>query len=266
MQKNVLNSVKRFICAITVLTMLSATVFSPVDAASKFKTYEKTTTSSGAIKAKGYNYSKAVPQNGKQSASYFNSAAFFGDSRTVDLYIYSSLKETKAKPYCDVGLNVSTALTKKFVNYSGKKVTALYALKKNKKSIKSVYLMFGLNELGWGVSGFIKAYKKLINEIRAIVPNAVIYVQSILPVTKSRDRSDDVHNNKRIKKFNKELKKMCNTKRVFYIDAYNIMTNSKGYLPESAASDGIHFNSSCCEKWLTYLKKRTVVIKEKAKK
>lgn len=46
--------------------------------------------------------------------------------------------------------------------------------------------MFGLNEASWPYSEvFIDEYGDIIDEARAINPNAIIYIQSILPVTKA---------------------------------------------------------------------------------
>jgi len=248
-------------CIALILTFLVPS--GGVDAATKFKTYKKTTTSGGAIKAKGYDYSKAVPKNGTQEMSYFKDAAFFGDSRAVDLFIYTKIPDTGAKAYCDIGLNCKTVSSKKFVSQGGKKVTALTNLKKNKKKIKKVYLMFGLNELTWNVDTFISRYKKLINQIRDITPNAIIYVQNIIPVSKAEDKDGDDFNNKRIKKFNKKIKEMCKVKRVFLLDAYSATVSSKGYLPSSAnAGDGIHFTPKFSKSRVTYLRKRTVVIEK----
>ena len=233
-----------------------------VKGATQTKIYKKTTTKNGAIKAEGYDYSLPVPLNVTQQDLYMNSAVFLGDSRTVDLFIYSSLGKTGAKAYCDVGLNVSSVFSKRFINQSGAQLTALEAIKKNKKSISKAYLMFGINELGYNVDEFIKLYKKLIDEIRKIKPSTIIYVQSILPVSKSKDNSDKLHNNQNIRIFNEEIRKMCELKKVFYIDAYNVTANGEGYLPEFVAYDGVHFKNVYCEKWFEYLKKHTVIIKK----
>lgn len=229
--------------------------------AGKTKVYEKIKTKNGAIKAKDYEYSLPVPLEAQKEDDFMDKAAFLGDSRTVDLFIYSSLGKTKAKPYCDVGLNVQTVFTKRFLNQDGQLLTAIEAMKLNKKSINKAYLMFGINELGYNVDEFIRLYKKLIDEIRKINPNTVIYVQSILPVSKSKDNSDKLHNNQNIRIFNEEIRKMCELKKVFYVDAYNVTANGEGYLPEHTAYDGVHFKSDYCEKWYDYLKKHTVTIK-----
>ncbi len=229
-------------------------------------TYE-TATENGVTYAVGYDYSAPVPKNSSKGLGYFNDAVFLGDSRTVDLVIYSKLKETTALPLCDVGLNVNTVFQKKFATVKSKKVTALEALKANRKKYSKIYLMFGINELGFdSVEGFIRSYKKLIDSVRKIMPDSVIYVQSVLPVAKSKDQTSNLFTNHRAKKYNKHIIEMCQEKKVFYIDAYSAFEGEGGYLPEAISSDGIHFGKDVCDNWLTYLAYRTLEFKKKSKK
>lgn len=223
-----------------------------------YVTYKKVM-EKGLATAFGYDYTKPVPKNLTKGLDYFNDAVFLGDSRTVDLMIYSKVKETKAKAYCDVGLNVNTVFQKKFVTVKGEKVTAIEALKANKKKYSKVYIMFGINELGFdSADAFIKSYIKLVDTVRKINPDAVVYVQSILPVTKSKDQMSDKFNNHRAKKFNVYIREMCEKRKLFFIDAYSAFEGADGYLPEAIASDGIHFGPSVCDNWLSYLANRTL--------
>ncbi len=237
------------------LTLLSGTCAFAEDT---YVTYKRVM-EKGISTAEGYDYRKPVPKNVAKGLDYFNDAVFLGDSRTVDLMIYSKVKETKAKAYCDIGLNVNTVFEKRFINYKNKKLTAIEALSVHKKKYSKVYIMFGINELGFdSVESFITSYKKLIDTVRTINPKAVVYVQSVLPVTKSKDHMSDKFNNLRAKKFNAYIKEMCIGRKVFYIDAYSAFQGADGYLPEAVASDGIHFGPEVSENWLSYLASRTL--------
>lgn len=178
--------------------------------------------------------------------------AFIGDSRTQGLIMYNGLKDVQDYSY--VGLMVDTAISKEFVKTSnGNKVTLLQDMKE--KNIKKVYIMLGVNELGWSYPQVFKSkYKELINEIRKVKPNIEIYVQSIIPVTKSRDKSDKYFNNTRIEKYNQLIKEVSEEENVKYLNVQSALVNSDGYLPEEASTDGIHIGKSYCEKWLEYLK------------
>ena len=49
-----------------------------------------------------------------------------------------------------------------------------------KERFSKVYLMFGINELGWGsIASFINYYGQIVDRIRQVNPEAIIYVQSI---------------------------------------------------------------------------------------
>lgn len=181
-----------------------------------------------------------------------STVAFIGDSRTQGLIMYNGLKEVQDYSY--IGLMVDTAITKEFVQtQDGKKITLLQDMKN--KNIKSVYIMLGLNELGWSYPQVFKIkYKELINEIKKIQPNCKIYIQSIIPMTKSKSDNDEIFNNKNVEKFNKLVKEVAKEENVTYLDVKSTLVDSQGYLPEEASMDGVHLDIDYCEKWLNYLK------------
>lgn len=187
-----------------------------------------------------------------KQVKFDSSVAFIGDSRTQGLIMYNGLKEVQDYSY--IGLMVDTAITKKFVQTNnGEKITLLEDMKD--KNIKSVYIMLGVNELGWSYPEVFKAkYKELINEIRKIKPDCKIYVQSIIPMTKSKSTSDNIFNNENVEKFNKLIQEVAKEEKVIYLDVKSALIDSEGYLPEEASTDGIHLDIDYCEKWLNYLK------------
>lgn len=189
--------------------------------------------------------------NNKQ-VKFDSSVAFIGDSRTQGLIMYNGLKEVQDYSY--IGLMVDTAITKKFVQTNnGEKITLLEDMKD--KNVKSVYIMLGVNELGWSYPEVFKAkYKELINKIRKIKPDCKIYVQSIIPMTKSKSTSDNIFNNENVEKFNKLIQEVAKEEKVIYLDVKSALIDSEGYLPEEASTDGIHLDIDYCEKWLNYLK------------
>ncbi len=226
------------------------------------KSYKKAKNKNGYLVASGYDYSLSVPKASPQGVGYLNDAAIFGDSRTEGLFLYTDIKNTRAQKYCDIGLNCQTVLTKKFKTVSGKDATALQHLKSKKKTINKVYFLFGLNELSWNKETFISNYKKLIKEVRKIVPNAIIYIQSIIPVTKSKSLTDSSHNNTKIKAFNEALGQLAEEQQIFFIDTSPYMTDAEGNLPEGISSDGIHFGATFSRNWLNFLLTRTVEVKK----
>ena len=190
--------------------------------------------------------------NNNSKVTFDSSVAFIGDSRTQGFIMYNGL--SKVQDYSYIGLMVDTAVSKKIVKTSnGEKITLLQDMKN--KDIKSVYIMLGVNELGWSYPQVFKLkYGELVDEIKKVKPNCHIYLQSILPVTKSKDQSDKIFNNTNITKFNQLVQEVAKEKNITYLDVQSALKDENGYLPEEASTDGIHINKKYCEKWLEYLK------------
>lgn len=202
-------------------------------------------------------FESQVVKSNKVKADYFSDAVFLGDSRTEGLIINTGLSE--ATFYGGKGLMVDSVFTEKIVKLPGSKakVTPIKAL--GKKEFNKVYIMFGVNELGWPYEDvFSERYTKLIKKVKKLQPDADIYVQSILPVSKEKETKDKVYNNKKIRRFNKLIKDMAEKEEVYYLDTASAVKNKDNVLPVAASSDGVHLNKEYCIKWLDYLKTHTV--------
>ena len=142
----------------------------------------------------------------KKNRKFNNKVAFIGDSRTQGLLLYSGLNDVIDYSY--IGLMVDTAISKKFVKgTAGEKITILEDMQK--RELDTVYIMLGINELGWSYSEvFVSKYKELIQKIKEVQPNCEIVLQSIIPITKSRSDSDKIFNNKNINKYNQLIQKI----------------------------------------------------------
>ena len=208
-------------------------------------------TDKNTIKEDDSNDTDSTTSNNKK-VSFDSSAAFIGDSRTQGFIMYNGLKSVQDYSY--IGLMVDTAVTKKFVKTSnGQKITLLEDMAN--RNIKSVYIMLGVNELGWVYPQvFKKKYEDLIDEIRKVKPNCKIYVQSIIPMTKTKSDNDKIFNNSNVAKFNKLVQEVAKEKNVTYLDVKSALVDGNGNLPEEASTDGIHVDKEYCKKWLNYLK------------
>ncbi|MDD4377672.1 MAG: GDSL-type esterase/lipase family protein [Eubacteriales bacterium] len=203
-----------------------------------------------------YDYSSPVPKSPAVENTYFDDAIFIGNSRTEGFFLYSGLSNSKV--YAHKGLMVNTFFTDKIYTQNEKKVTMLDAIKSD-SSFNKAYIMLGMNELGWGYPDlFIEKYSKIIDEVRNVNPNAIIYIQSIIPVSKDRSLNDKIYNMDNINKFNKLIKQMAQNKKVYYINLSEKLSNDEGFLPPDVSYDGIHLKSDYCKKWLKYLKTHTV--------
>lgn len=190
--------------------------------------------------------------NTRENREFGNNVAFIGDSRTQAFLMYAGLKDVQ--DYTNIGLMVDTALTKKFItNDNGEKITILEDLAT--KNIDTIYIMLGINELGWIYNDiFIKDYENLIDKILEVRPNCEIIVQSIIPVTKTKSEGDSIYNNDKITEYNNLIKDMAKRKGIKYIDLCPVLADKSGNLPEEASTDGIHLNKKYCQKWFKCLK------------
>ncbi len=182
----------------------------------------------------------------------FSGCLFIGDSRTEGFMLYSGVRGAVA--YTARGLMVDTYFTSPVVDINGSKVSVSRAVESD-TSFRRVYIMLGINELGWAYdSVFINKYENLVEHIKGCMPDAEIIVQSIIPVTLAKSMSDAVYTNENIAKYNGLIRKMCDDLGVTFIDLVPYFTGSDGALPEEAAFDGIHLQKSYCERWLDVLK------------
>ena len=192
--------------------------------------------------------------SGQVADSYFDDAAFIGDSRTQGLQLYTGLPN--ATFYATQGLMVDTFFSKKFVKAGGGKITLPDAMKN--QTFKKVYIMLGVNELGWAYEKvFIQKYGEVVDKVKELQPDAKIYVQSILPVTKAKSDGDAIYNNTKISRYNELIEQMCREKGVTYLHVADAVGLDNGALPAGSATDGVHLNREYCYKWLDYLKTHT---------
>ncbi len=196
-----------------------------------------------------------VPESKEVADAYFDNAVFIGDSRTEGLMMYAGPEN--AEYLTAKGLNVESAMEKPVINKGGNKVSVIDAL--GYGTYGKVYVMLGVNELGWAYSElFIKRYGELIDAIRQAQPNAEIYVQSILPVSREKSESDNIYNNANIKKYNDLIVKMTKEKGVHFLNVKEGIEDAEQCLPQEASTDGVHLNAQYCEKWMDYLRNHTV--------
>lgn len=193
----------------------------------------------------------AAVYDGAAMKDDFSDACFIGDSRTLGLGL--NCDKAKADFYASQGLNISSALTDQVIELqNGNMGTVLEAVAQ--KEYKRIFVMFGINELGWPYpENFVEKYEELIEGIKAAQPNASIYVQSILPVAASAVNNDAVFTNENIDSFNAYVEQSANETGVNYLDINGYFKDDSGMLPEDAAADGIHFVRAYCLKWIDLL-------------
>lgn len=190
---------------------------------------------------------------------YFNDAVFIGDSRTVGMYEYSSLKETSTF-YASTGLSVHKLFTAKIVEVPGQhgKITVEQAL--SEKQFSKVYFMIGINEMGTGtVESFLEKYAESVRRMRELQPDAIIYLQGIMQVSESRSAQGDHITNEAIAIRNEGIKELADDETIFYLEVNEAVCDENGALCAEYTGDGVHLKAQYVDLWKEYLKNHAII-------
>ncbi len=189
-------------------------------------------------------------------ASYFDDALFIGDSRTVGISEYGNLQN--ADYFCNTGMSVYNLFSANEKVKSLGESTGLENLLDTKQYGK-VYLMLGINELGYDFDSTIAKYTETVNFIREKQPDALLYIQANLHVTKSRSDSDAIYSNANIDRFNQSIAALADGKDIFYIDINEVFDDGNGNLAAEYTSDNAHVYAKYYVNWSDWLCTKTVV-------
>ncbi len=206
-----------------------------------------------------FDFTQPVPQSEPVEMDYFSDALFIGDSRTDGLQIYSGIKG--ATFYCYKGLNIFDMSKRQVVEMNGGKYTVVEALEKGPQ-YKKIYISLGVNELGYpGTDSFYKAFKSFLEEVKSAQPDAIIYLQNLVPVNPeicTQKKQPSYVNNDRVADFNGVFPKLAEECQVALVDVKTALSDENGILPAEATVDGVHFTKAWYQKWLEYLMCHTV--------
>lgn len=189
---------------------------------------------------------------------YFSDAVFIGDSRTVGMCEYGGLEDISTF-YASTGLTVYKIFDAAIVEVPGqkRKITIEEALQEN--SFAKIYLMIGINEMGTGtVETFTAKYREVVEHLRELQPDAVIYIQGIIKVTTERSNQGDYINNEGIEARNRELEKLADDRSIFYLDVNPLICDETGGLVDSYTFDGVHLKAKYIQIWKDYLKENAI--------
>lgn len=189
----------------------------------------------------------------KNNKDYFSDALFIGDSRTVGIAEYGTIKN--ATYFANTGMSVYNIWSQN-INISSIGKVSLEELL-DKKNFGKVYIMLGINEIGYNMSQTAKKYQELVKYVNTKQPKAIIYLQANLHVTKEKSDSDKSINNTRINKLNSAISKMANNKNIFYLDVNSIFDDSSGNLRADYTSDKVHIYGKYYKQWTEWIRKNT---------
>ncbi|MDE5818300.1 MAG: hypothetical protein K2N41_04910 [Lachnospiraceae bacterium] len=187
---------------------------------------------------------------------YFDDAVFIGDSRTRSLQLYANLEHTTF--LADTGLTIYTVLDKKLTPSTMTTKTTVTDYLTNHQ-FKKIYLMLGINEIGTGTAeSFCRSYGEVLNTLRELQPDAIIYLQAILHISESKDKEHTYINNAAIIERNEALQSLVDNEHIFWLDSNPAMCDENGYLIDSYTFDGVHLQAKYVSLWTDYLKQHAI--------
>ena len=185
--------------------------------------------------------------------SYFDDALFIGDSRMVGLSQYCQDIDARATFYAKKSLSIYNIRDDKWIETEdGDEISLAEALETNHFS--KVYIMVGINELGRGdENDFRQAYQDVINQIQSAEPDAYIFINSIMHVSKEKNETDELYNNTNINLRNDAIKSLEDKQNIFYLNINEAVDDEEGNLDAETTTDGVHLKGACYEPWHEYL-------------
>lgn len=190
-----------------------------------------------------------VPVFYEASAEYFDDALFIGDSRTVGLSEYGGLGN--AEVFADTGMSVYKILKMEQMCRDGEKRTLEALLQEY--SYKKIYLMLGINEQGYDFEPTMEKYRQLTERIRELQPEAILFLEANLHITREESESPSVHTNEKLNQFNEAVARMADGKTSFYLDVNELFDDGEGNLAEEYTADGAHIFAKYYTVWRDWI-------------
>jgi hypothetical protein len=206
-----------------------------------------------------YDFTQPVPASPAAEDDYFADAAFVGDSRTAGFLLYSGVPGGDGLTH--TGLSIfDVQKGEKCIRVNGTDYTLPDAL--NLKQYGKIYLCLGVNELGYqNDDGFYRAFCDLVDRIRADQPQAVLYLQTLIPLNEeviAQTGGKAYLTNEHLRVYNQLIAQVAAEKQVPLVDVYAAFADETGSLPADASNDGVHLKTAGCVQWLDYLRTHTV--------
>lgn len=196
-------------------------------------------------------FSPDVPEQTAAEDDFFSDAAFMGNSLMDGFRLFSGLTTCDyyaATSMTVLGADENVCITLDNGN-SGTLVDGLL-----QKPYGKIYILLGINEIGYDVDTFIGYYSTLLDTIKAGQPDCDIYVMGLTPVSAAKSAGSDTFNMTRINSYNEGLYELAAEKGCYYLDLVSALAGSDGYLPADVTTDGVHFSAEVYQQWLGYVK------------
>lgn len=183
---------------------------------------------------------------------YFSDTLFLGDSRTVGFALYARIPN--ATYFARTSMNVSDVFDNKPSETSDTSSYDNLSELLTEKKFGKIYILLGINEIGYPYSWIVNNYSKTIEYIRMYQPDAKIIIQSNMHVTKKKsDANPNTFSNARIDELNSRLSKLADGKSIFYLGFEEIFDGADGAMSSEYSGDGVHLYGKCYKLWRDWI-------------
>ena len=121
-------------------------------------------------------------------------------------------------------------------------------------SYGKVYLLLGINEIGFETPDFISIYSGVLDSIAAAQPGAEIYIMGLTPLTEEKDAAGYPFTMERVRSYNEALRALAAEREYYYVDLCEALADETGFMPEADSTDGVHLIRERYSKWADYLR------------
>ena len=190
--------------------------------------------------------------------SFFDDAAFIGDSVSDTLYKYNLRTDVlgEAVFLCRGSYSMRATIDPGLLPLSYGGVTGAPQDVLAELDVSKLYVMLGMNDVAMlNEDGYFNCWTRFTENVRSVRPDIQIIYQSVTPVYPGLNYGG--LNNTAIDHYNELLKEFCEANGCNFIDVASVFKNENGDLvPEYCADEYVHLTNECGEIWADYLLNR----------
>ncbi len=180
----------------------------------------------------------------------FSDTLFIGDSRTVGLSEYGDLGQ--AEVFANSGMSVFNLFQAQVTLKNGTKQGLDEVLSSNRYG--SIYLMLGINELGYEEQSILRQYRTVVEQIRARQPQATLILEANLHVTREKAAKSDIYNNRKIDSLNEAIEAIAEETGCRYLNVNSLFDDENGNLAAGYSTDGSHILGKYYSVWVEWIR------------
>lgn len=195
-----------------------------------------------------------LPESGRVELSWFDDAAFLGDSLSVG-YIDYNIDVSDALICAYTGVGPSQIVNRSICSHPERGEEIPLDVLSAAQPAK-LYILLGANALLTveAQEGYLAYYGRMLDELRAALPNTVFYVQSVLPVTANSAAELPGLAPEPLRTVNAALKALCTEKGCYFLDLHaEFADENDALIAEYAQPDGLHLTVAGYRRWVAFL-------------